>query len=120
MRKALLVAAVLVIVSCKAKSPTEPPLHTNSGSLAVTVLDSSTHQGLANIAVQVYSGAGLLVMTGVTNESGVMETSLAAGFYRVQIVPPANGAWRAIQPASADVPISEGSTVAIKVTVIAT
>ena len=118
MRRALFVVAVLLIASCKAKSPTEPPLHTGSGKLVVTVMDSITHQGLPNITVQVYTDAGSLVASGVTDSAGVFETSLAAGGYRAQIVPPANNTVRAIQPASANVPISEGSTTAINVTVI--
>ena len=83
-------------------------------------MDSSTHHGLANIAIQVYSDAGALVTTGVTNESGVLGKTLAPGFYRVQIVPPADHAWRAIQSSSADAEITAGSTVTINVTVIAT
>ena len=84
----------------------------------MTVVDSINHQGLANISVQVYSDAGPLVASGVTDAAGIFETSLVPGGYRAQIVPPANSTWRAIQPASANVPISEGSTVAIRVTVV--
>lgn len=118
MRRALFAIAILLIASCKAKSPTEPPLHTGSGKLVVTVVDSTRHVGVGNVSVQIDRDTGTLSTTGLTNAAGVLETSLPAGVYRVKVAFPADYPIRSISPSASDLQITEGMTTAINVTAI--
>src|SRR5215467_197840 len=89
MKRAMISCVVLLtLAACsKMSTPTEATLGT--GTVTATVVDASTHAGVANATLEVRrSEDGPLAASAMTNSAGFAEVRVPAGSYFVRVVPP--------------------------------